>query len=408
MSSKEKEAAQPQVEQTEKENDGMLAQLQPKWRNWWIRGIFSLVMFGGFAVVVYCGPVALILLIQCIQIKCYHEIISIGHKKYQKHNLPWFRSLSWYFLGCSNYFFYGESISEYFHGVLQKEEVVKTFLTYHRFISFLLYCIGLVLFVLSLKKDYYKVQFSLFGWTHVTLLIVVTQSHLIMQTLFEGLIWFFLPVSMVICNDIMAYIFGFFFGRTPLIKLSPKKTWEGFIGGGVSTVIYGWLISYLMCQYQYFVCPVEFVSVTHDFRQECEPSSLYHLTSYTVPSPVQYLLGLGGVTTKQIWIYPMQIHSLSLALFSSLIAPFGGFLASGFKRAFKVKDFGDLIPGHGGIMDRFDCQYLMATFVHVYFFTFIRAPQPQKVYQMILALKPENQVKIFNKLKASLTARGLV
>lgn len=34
--------------------------------------------------------------IQCIQIKCYHEIISIGHKKYQKYNLPWFRSLSWY------------------------------------------------------------------------------------------------------------------------------------------------------------------------------------------------------------------------------------------------------------------------------------------------------------------------
>ena len=31
----------------------------------------------------------------------------------------------------------------------------------------------------------------------------------------------------------MAYVFGFFFGRTPLIKLSPKKTWEGFIGGAV-------------------------------------------------------------------------------------------------------------------------------------------------------------------------------
>ena len=37
----------------------------------------------------------IVLQIQCIQIKCYHEIISIGHKKYQKYNLPWFRSLSW-------------------------------------------------------------------------------------------------------------------------------------------------------------------------------------------------------------------------------------------------------------------------------------------------------------------------
>ena len=39
---------------------------------------------------------------------------------------------------------------------------------------------------------------------------------------------------MVVINDVMAYMFGFFFGRTPLIQLSPKKTWEGFIGGGVS------------------------------------------------------------------------------------------------------------------------------------------------------------------------------
>lgn len=37
----------------------------------------------------------------------------------------------------------------------------------------------------------------------------------------------------------MAYMFGFFFGKTPLIKLSPKKTWEGFIGGAVSTIIFG-------------------------------------------------------------------------------------------------------------------------------------------------------------------------
>lgn len=87
-----------------------------------------------------------------------------------------------------------------------------------------------------------------FGWTHVTLLIVVTQSHLIIHNLFEGMIWsvtctlhtsppepdgalkllqsvslgrFIVPISCVICNDIMAYMFGFFFGRTPLIKVGP-------------------------------------------------------------------------------------------------------------------------------------------------------------------------------------------
>lgn len=109
---------------------------------------------------------------------------------------------------------------------------------------------GILWFVLSLKKRYYMRQFSLvrvfeliylsnihqitkmllslqFAWTHVTLLIVVTQSYLILQNLFQGLIWFIVPVSMIVINDVMAYLFGFFFGRTPLIKLSPKKTWEG-------------------------------------------------------------------------------------------------------------------------------------------------------------------------------------
>ncbi len=50
---------------------------------------------------------------------------------------------------------------------------------------------------------------------------------------------------------------------------------------------------------------------------------------------------------------PLQV---ALAVFASLAAPFGGFFASGFKRGFKIKDFGDSIPGHGGVTDRFDCQ----------------------------------------------------
>ena len=55
--------------------------------------------------------------------------------------------------------------------------------------------------------------------------------------MFEALIWFILPILMVVMNDVMAYMFGFFFGKTPLIKLSPKKTWEGFIGGAVSNYL---------------------------------------------------------------------------------------------------------------------------------------------------------------------------
>ena len=46
---------------------------------------------------------------------------------------------------------------------------------------------------------------------------------------------------------------------------------------------------------------------------------------------------------------PVYFHTMIVSMFASLIAPFGGFFASGLKRAFKIKDFGHTIPGHGGI-----------------------------------------------------------
>ena len=56
-----------------------------------------------------------------------------------------------------------------------------------------------------------------------------------------------------------------------------------------------------------------------------------------------------------------QLHAIVLALCASIIAPFGGFFASGFKRSFRVKDFGNSIPGHGGMTDRMDCQVRSAS-----------------------------------------------
>ena len=76
-----------------------------------------------------------------------------------------------------------------------------------------------------------------------------------------------------------------------------------------------------------------------------------------------------------LWFYvqeltldsPMQFHIFALATFASLIAPFGGFFASGLKRTFNIKDFGDSIPGHGGMTDRMDCQFIMGFFTFVYY-----------------------------------------
>lgn len=66
------------------------------------------------------------------------------------------------------------------------------------------------------------------------------------------------------------------------------------------------------------------------------------------------------------------IHSAVLAIFASTLAPFGGFLASGLKRTFKIKDFSGLIPGHGGFADRMDCQFIMGLFTYLYVSSFVK------------------------------------
>lgn len=376
-----------------------LKDLPDRWKNYVIRGIFTWIMICGFALIIYGGPLALMITTLMVQVKCFQEIISIGYQVYRIHGLPWFRSLSWYFLLTSNYFFYGENLVDYFGVVINRVEYLKFLVTYHRFLSFALYCIGFVWFVLSLVKKYYMKQFSLFAWTHVSLLIVVTQSYLIIQNIFEGLIWFIVPVSMIVCNDVMAYMFGFFFGKTPLIKLSPKKTWEGFIGGGLSTLVFGCILSFLLCRYQYFICPIVYSETLGQMTMECEPSYLFTYQDYS--------LSVIGIN-KSISMFPFVFHSLSLSLFSSIIGPFGGFFASGFKRAFKIKDFGDMIPGHGGIMDRFDCQFLMATFVNVYISSFIRTASPSKLLTQIYSLKPEQQLQIFNSMRDNLESLNVL
>ncbi len=367
--------------------DSSLKKLNPKLRNWIVRGIFGMIMIFGFSFVVYLGPFAITILILAIQVKCFHEIITIGYVVYKSHHLPWFRTITWYFLITSNYYLYGESLIEKFSLLLKRDDFLAPFVQYHRFISFSLYTAGFVGFVLTLKKTYYLKQFTLFGYTNIALMLIVTQSNLMIYNVFDGIIWFLVPVAVIICNDIMAYMFGFFFGRTKLIKLSPKKTWEGFIGGFFGTVVFAYVFSHILCQYKEFVCPLEYDEATETLSSDnCDVLDMFKLHEYTL---------FTGFTVK---MYPFQKHALAMAIFASTIGPFGGFFASGFKRAFKIKDFGDTIPGHGGFMDRFDCQVIMATFVNTYIQSFIHSPSPHKLFNQLLVISKEDQIEFLRLL----------
>jgi CDP-diglyceride synthetase len=109
----------------------------------------------------------------------------------------------------------------------------------------MLMVVGFLAFVLSLKHGYLKYQFRLFGWIVIATLLVSIQGWLMIHNLYESLIWYILPAFLIISNDIFAYLVGYFFGRHQLIALSPKKTWEGYIGGAISTFFFSLIVKNL-------------------------------------------------------------------------------------------------------------------------------------------------------------------
>lgn len=112
----------------------------------------------------------------------------------------------------------------------------------------------------------------------------------------------FVPVLLIATiwiNDTMAYIVGSLIGKTPLTNISPKKTWEGTIGGA--------------------------------------------------------LLAMSIVSIAGYFLFKADIFSMFIFTFITVIfATFGDLFESKIKRLAQVKDSGNFMPGHGGFLDRFD------------------------------------------------------
>ena len=116
--------------------------------------------------------------------------------------------------------------------------------------------------------------------------------------------------------------------------VSPNKTWEGFLGAAVLTLIFSFYFPVLLAQYTWFTCPAEGLYIwPFPPPLVCEANAVFVETIMKFPY-------FGEMT-----ILPIQIHGLAYGLFASLVAPFGGFFASAIKRAYKKKDFGSFMPG---------------------------------------------------------------
>ena len=101
------------------------------------------------------------------------------------------------------------------------------------------------------------------------------------------MIWFWVPASLVICNDVFAYVWGVTVGRTPLIKLSPKKTVEGFVGAFFSTVIFGIIWGTYFMQFDYMICPVQDLGASaFDEVLTCTPNPVFVWRDWSIPAPM--------------------------------------------------------------------------------------------------------------------------
>jgi phosphatidate cytidylyltransferase len=128
----------------------------------------------------------------------------------------------------------------------------------------------------------------------------------------RGLLLFLVFVTEI--NDVMQFTWGKLLGRHKIIpKVSPNKTWEGFIGGIISTTIIGYFLR--------FLTPLSI------------PQVLF----------VSFMIGLSGFV--------------------------GDIVMSSIKRDIGVKDMGTSIPGHGGILDRIDSlAYTAPVFFHLVYY----------------------------------------
>jgi phosphatidate cytidylyltransferase len=114
-------------------------------------------------------------------------------------------------------------------------------------ISFILWMFTLILFILSLEPTENEVlnyQFKIFFTVHTTILLIVFPFQFTISNVHFGMIWVVLPSTLVNINDIFAYFCGVLFGKTKLIKLSPNKTLEGFLGAAFFTIITGFIVTF--------------------------------------------------------------------------------------------------------------------------------------------------------------------
>ena len=309
-----------------------------------IRAATAFTLIGMYLLMLQAGHFYCILVAVLTQTELYRELVNIRYVEAREREMPWFRTLQWSWFIVPMLLVYGETLHKFCRDHAQLQSL-STFTKNIVDSVFILYCVLFMASVLTLKENLLRFQLSQYMWSIVTVCFVVFQCKFFAMNALNGLFWYFFPMATVVMNDVSAYFCGITLGRrfiqAPFFTISPNKTWEGFIGAGILTLVFSFFFPALLAQWTWLTCPAEGLYIwPFPPPLTCEPHSVF------VPVPVALPL-LGTVH-----LYPIQWHGLAYGVFASLVAPFGGFFASAIKRAYKKKDFQSFLPGSSGGVPR--------------------------------------------------------
>lgn len=220
-----------------------------------------------------------------------------------------FRPISWVgYASCLTMFFMG--------GIMSDQNKI---LLLKIIIPALVIALFMYIIISNLKRSIVDIAITVFSLIYIPFMFSFMKLILLME---QGRILIWLVFLGAFSSDICAFLVGTKFGKHKLCPdISPKKTVEGAIGG-----VFGVVISYLVLTYianRYFAMDLNYI--------------------YIVIAGI--IAGIAG--------------------------QFGDLSASAIKRYCKVKDFGNLIPGHGGILDRFDSILFVAPVIYMFLKVYI-------------------------------------
>ena len=166
----------------------------------------------------------------------------------------------------------------------------------------------------NMKTNFKDITYTFLGISYIVFFMMFIAF---IRGMKDGKILIWYAIFAAWGTDVFAYIFGMIFGKHKFSKVSPKKSIEGCIGGTIGALV-------MMITYTYII-------------------NTYLSMNYS------------------------YIYITAIGLVLSLIGQIGDFAASSIKRYVDIKDYSNLIPGHGGILDRIDSLLFLAPFAYLFF-----------------------------------------